>query len=68
MIVLNGLTPDEDIQIKFTGLKPGEKMYEELFRKEDIRKDTGHWDIFAAVPQEADAVLVEEQMLEFRFR
>ncbi len=66
MIVLNGLTPDADIQIKYTGLKPGEKMYEELFCKEDIRKDTGHRDIFAAVPQEADAVLVEEQMLEFK--
>ena len=30
MIVLNGLVPEKDIEIKFTGLKPGEKMYEEL--------------------------------------
>ena len=64
MIVLNGLEPDKDIQIKFTGLKPGEKMYEELFRTDDIRKDTGHPDIFAAVPEEANAALVEAQMLE----
>ena len=49
MIVLNGLVPDKDIEIKFTGLKPGEKMYEELFRDGDIRKDTGHSYIFAAV-------------------
>ena len=61
MIVLNGLVPDKDIEIKFTGLKPGEKMYEELFREEDIRKDTGHADIFAAVPSEADARLTAER-------
>ncbi|MDD5208163.1 MAG: nucleoside-diphosphate sugar epimerase/dehydratase [Elusimicrobiales bacterium] len=62
MIVLNGLVPDKDIEIKFTGLKPGEKMYEELFRDGDIRKDTGHSDIFAAVPGEADSALSEEQL------
>ncbi|MDO8806080.1 MAG: hypothetical protein Q7R35_16815, partial [Elusimicrobiota bacterium] len=45
-----------------TGLKPGEKMYEELFRDGDIRKDTGHSDIFAAVPGEADSALSEEQL------
>ena len=50
MIVLNGLVPERDIEIKFTGLKAGEKMYEELFRAGDIRKDTGHSEIFAAVP------------------
>lgn len=66
MIVLNGLLPEKDIEIKFTGLKPGEKMYEELFREGDIRKDTGHSDIFAAVPGEADAVLGEEQMQELK--
>ena len=57
MIVLNGLVPERDIEIKFTGLKAGEKMYEELFRAGDIRKDTGHSEIFAAVPAEADAGL-----------
>ena len=49
-------------QIKFAGLKPGEKMYEELFRDGDIRKDTGHSDIFAAVAGEADSSLSEEQL------
>jgi len=62
MIVLNGLVPDKDIEIKFTGLKAGEKMYEELFRDGDIRKDTGHSDIFAAVSSEADSALSEEQL------
>lgn len=66
MIVLNGLEPEKDIQIKFTGLKPGEKMYEELFRPEDIRKDTGHRDIFSAIPEEAGAGLAEAQIQELK--
>jgi len=66
MIVLNGLEPDKDIQIKFTGLKRGEKMYEELFRPEDIRKDTGHRDIFAAIPEEAGAGLADAQIQELK--
>jgi len=66
MIVLNGLVPDKDIEIKFTGLKPGEKMYEELFRAGDIRKDTGHSEIFAAVPSEAEAGLAEAHRQELQ--
>ncbi len=37
-------------------------MYEELFRDGDIRKDTGHSDIFAAVTAEAESALSEEQL------
>ena len=35
MIKLAGLTPGRDIDIKFTGLRPGEKLYEELLNKEE---------------------------------
>lgn len=45
LITLSGFTPDKDIQIRYTGLRPGEKLYEELITEgEDIQK-TEHTDI-----------------------
>ncbi|MDD4004290.1 MAG: nucleoside-diphosphate sugar epimerase/dehydratase [Elusimicrobiaceae bacterium] len=62
LIALNGLEPGRDIKIKIIGLRPGEKLHEELFRDSDIRKDTGHGDIFAAVPDHLDGDLLDRQM------
>lgn len=42
MIRLAGLTPDEDIRIVYTGLRPGEKLYEELLNAEEKTLPTHH--------------------------
>ena len=49
MIVLAGLVPDKDIQIVFTGLRPGEKLYEELFEHSVQVESTTHPKIHRAV-------------------
>jgi FlaA1/EpsC-like NDP-sugar epimerase len=42
MITRAGLEPDEDIQIKFTGVRPGEKLYEELSASDEQTRPTSH--------------------------
>ncbi len=46
MIKLSGLTPDTDIKIEFTGLRKGEKLYEELLTAEEGTTATKHAQIF----------------------
>jgi FlaA1/EpsC-like NDP-sugar epimerase len=42
LILLSGLRPDEDIRIEFTGIRPGEKLYEELRTFEESSLPTRH--------------------------
>ncbi|MCQ2284255.1 MAG: polysaccharide biosynthesis protein [Bacteroidales bacterium] len=48
MIQLSGLTLDKDITIKYTGLRPGEKLYEELLATEENTTKTTHKKIMVA--------------------
>ena len=49
MIVLSGLVPDQDIRIVYSGLRPGEKLYEELFEETELVEPTSHEKIQRAV-------------------
>lgn len=42
MIQLSGLTPDEDIKVEYTGLRPGEKLYEEVLSSAESTTESPH--------------------------
>ena len=54
MIRLCGLEPDVDIKVEYTGLRPGEKLYEELLMKEEGMQDTANKLIHIGKPIEMD--------------
>jgi len=58
MIRLAGLRPDKDVEIRFTGLRPGEKLHEELFHGGEALMPTGHPGLRLAAPRTADAELL----------
>ena len=62
LIKLSGLVPDEDIKIEFTGLRPGEKLYEELLMNEEGLDQTEHNKIFIAPPNDITINDVEEKL------
>ena len=49
MIVLSGLVPNQDVQIVYSGLRPGEKLYEELFEETEQVEPTSHAKIRRAI-------------------
>ena len=64
LIKLSGYRVGEDIQIVFTGLRPGEKMYEELLMNEEGLKETANKMIFIGKPIEFDEELFRSQLVE----
>jgi FlaA1/EpsC-like NDP-sugar epimerase len=51
MIRLAGKVPDKDIAIVYTGLRPGEKLFEELFHEHELYQQTRHSKIYLASPR-----------------
>ncbi len=62
MIRLAGLRPDRDIKIVFTGLRPGEKLNEELFHSAEPLKPTSMTGILLATPRVADRAFLVKAM------
>ena len=63
MISLSGMELGKDIEIKFTGLRPGEKLYEELLANEENTLETHHPKILIAKTRENDStqlILIDE--------
>ena len=54
MIRLAGYTPEKDIMIEFTGLRPGEKLYEELLNQKETTLPTANEKIMVANVREND--------------
>ncbi len=65
MIRLAGLKPYSDIKIEFTGLRPGEKMFEELFHLSEVRR-TAHESVHIANPRHASLLDIQKLFSELR--
>lgn len=66
LILLSGHKPDEDIQIVFTGLRPGEKLYEEMLMKEEGMQDTANKLIHIGKPIKMDEERFLQQLAELK--
>jgi FlaA1/EpsC-like NDP-sugar epimerase len=63
MARLSGLIAGTDIEIKFTGARPGEKLYEELFSDVEAQKADIHAKVFEAVQDRQDPALLARGLL-----
>ena len=64
LIRLSGFTPDVDIKIEYTGLRPGEKLYEELLMNEEGLQETANKLIHIGKPIEMDDVWFRQKLEE----
>ncbi|MFP6710292.1 MAG: nucleoside-diphosphate sugar epimerase/dehydratase [Rhodospirillales bacterium] len=62
MIRLAGLVPDEDVAIEFTGIRPGEKLFEEIFHGSEELVETSHSGVLLASPRVNDLSDVQAEI------
>lgn len=62
LIKLSGFEPDVDIKIEFTGLRPGEKLYEELLLAEEGIEATKNNKIYVAKPLHTDLAILRREI------
>lgn len=62
VIRLSGLTPDKDVKIVYTGLRPGEKLYEELMHETENLVPTEHPSLMVARPRFVQIQTVRSQV------
>jgi FlaA1/EpsC-like NDP-sugar epimerase len=68
MIELSGLKPEEDIQIEFTGVRPGEKLFEEISHKAENVEPTRHAKILLFKAKPADIGEIRQTLHRLRAR
>lgn len=66
MIELSGLRVDHDIKIVYTGLRPGEKLYEELLHESEALQKTGHEKLLLAGSRDVEWGWLENQLIELQ--
>ena len=62
MVRLAGLRPDKDIEIKVTGVRPGEKLHEDLFHQAEALVPTKHPSLLLAAPRTVNAELLARSL------
>lgn len=66
MIELSGFKVEKDIKIIYTGLRPGEKLFEELLHKNEALQKTGHDKLLLASSRDVEWGWLENQLIELQ--
>ena len=66
LILLSGKRPGDDIEIVYTGLRPGEKLYEELFHSSEQFRPTAHSKLMLASSRSIDSAALELGLVALR--
>ena len=64
LIRLSGFEPDVDIEVKYTGLRPGEKLYEEMLMNEEGLRSTANNLIHIGKPLDIDDIAFAQQLVQ----